>query len=167
MLVMIDTEFTDFTNMELISIGLVTADNSKTFYMENSQYDKQLCSGFVNNVVVPLLSRDLIVTRPKLKIEEMLREWFGSIDDDVDIVLDYTGDWYLMLDLLNNKLPSNVNSQPVFVNTLVSFTPEGFAAYQQGFEEYFCIFPDQRQHHALCDAKANLYGYHKAMKLLY
>ena len=164
MLVYIDTEFTNFTDMDLISIGLVSADKSKEFYMENSEYRLCVCSNFVKEVVLPLLSTNLNTIQPKLKIEEMLREWFDSFDSQVEIVIDYIGDWELLLDLMNNELPKNVSPRPLHVLQVSGFDSNSFSMY---VEEYFNKHKNEHRHHALCDARSNLYAYHQLMKSLY
>ena len=52
-LIFVDTEFTDFINTELISIGLVTDDGNHYFYAELDDYNPKACSEFVRNVVLP------------------------------------------------------------------------------------------------------------------
>mgnify|MGYP003705540817 CR=1 FL=1 len=56
MLIFLDTEFTDFIDTELISIGLVD-ENGREFYAESTQYRQEACSDFVRQVVVPLLGQ--------------------------------------------------------------------------------------------------------------
>lgn len=55
MLVFIDTEFTDFVNPQLISIGMV-ADSGEEFYAEVPFSDDR-CSEFVRETVIPLLNQ--------------------------------------------------------------------------------------------------------------
>ena len=53
--VYLDTEFTDFTNARLISLGMVAA-NGETLYLEiNDTWTRADCSEFVREVVLPLL----------------------------------------------------------------------------------------------------------------
>lgn len=51
--IFIDTEFTDFIDPQLISMGLVAASGEE-FYVE-APYFKPSCSTFVKEVVIPLL----------------------------------------------------------------------------------------------------------------
>lgn len=48
MLIFIDTEFTDFKNAELISIGLVTEDCRHEFYVE-LPVNQARCNDFVSH----------------------------------------------------------------------------------------------------------------------
>jgi hypothetical protein len=157
MLAFIDTEFTDFDNMELISIGIVT-ENGSSFYMENSQYDKQSCSDFVDEIVVPLLSLTPDVTQPLIKIEDSLHDWFSCFHNPVTIVIDYIGDWVLFDKLLQSKLPPMVNNRPIFLQELIAHIPS-IIDIHTGSEEYFRLHPSEREHHALCDARANRWIY--------
>jgi hypothetical protein len=56
MLAFLDTEFTDFVRPDLISIALVGEDGQE-FYAERDGYYQTDCSGFVRQIVQPLLGR--------------------------------------------------------------------------------------------------------------
>ena len=55
MRIFIDTEFTDFVDTELISIGLITDDGDHEFYGE-LPVNRRKCSEFVIEHVLPQLS---------------------------------------------------------------------------------------------------------------
>lgn len=153
MLVFIDTEFTDFDSMGLISIGMAAEDGS-SFYMENSQYDKQLCSEFVNEIVIPLLSQTPDVARPLIKIEDTIRDWFSSFTEPVTMVIDYVGDWMLFHKLMQSELPPIIDNRPVFLQELIAHMPPVIDIHN-GSIEYFNTHPLEHEHHALCDARGN------------
>ena len=54
MLIFIDTEFTDFADTELISIGLITDSGEHEFYAE-LPVNRRKCSDFVIETVLPQL----------------------------------------------------------------------------------------------------------------
>ena len=57
MKVFIDTEFSDFFQLELISLGMVT-DDGRHCYVELSEgWTRDKCSAFVQEEVLPLLDR--------------------------------------------------------------------------------------------------------------
>jgi hypothetical protein len=56
MLIFLDTEFTSFDHPELISMGLVGEDG-REFYAERTDYQRDACSDFVLETVLPLLGR--------------------------------------------------------------------------------------------------------------
>jgi len=49
----VDTEFTDFIDCELLSIGIVSEDG-REFYGERSDVDLTRCSDFARVAVLPL-----------------------------------------------------------------------------------------------------------------
>ncbi len=57
MLLFLDTEFTDFIDIDLISIGLVSEDGSATFYAERNDYRREAASDFVRVAVLPHLEQ--------------------------------------------------------------------------------------------------------------
>lgn len=71
--VYVDTEFTDFLDCELISIGLV-ADDGREFYGERSDFEQSSCSEFVRAAVLPQLGQypDRVFTRDSLHRAEPL-----------------------------------------------------------------------------------------------
>jgi hypothetical protein len=54
LLLFLDTEFTDFKDMDLISIGIVSQDLHE-FYAENTEYEQSWCNDLVKSVVVSKL----------------------------------------------------------------------------------------------------------------
>jgi hypothetical protein len=56
MLVFLDTEFSDFTRPDLISLALV-AEDGREFYAERTDYTATRCTEFVRETVLPLLGR--------------------------------------------------------------------------------------------------------------
>lgn len=167
MYLFVDTEFTDFKNTELMSIGIVSEDGQHEFYKE-VQHIPDFRSDFVNKVVVPLMDRDF---KHGDIVAFDMKQWLDSLPGDyVIIVVDYVGDWHLMEPLLK-KQPTN---KKVYVKMLsFAFThmlaERGFSngersvyamnAMMNGIANYYNI--DPRQHHALVDARANRYGWLK------
>lgn len=170
MFIFADTEFTDFKNTELISVGLVSEDDQHEFYREVSHI-ADFRSDFVNQVVIPLCDREF--NHPDVVSLDM-RDWIDSLPgDQVTIVVDYVGDWHLIEPLLKKNPPrKRVQAQMfdyAFWNMLsergytVSPAMQGrvFNALTAGISEYYSV--DPRQHHALVDAKANRCGWIKGM----
>lgn len=99
--IFLDTEFTDFADCDLISIGLVD-DNGREFYAELTDYRQEACSGFVNEIVIPLLKKrkDAVVGN-KFAVAKALNEWLKFYGNRVvTICFDYNMDWQLMADML-------------------------------------------------------------------
>jgi hypothetical protein len=53
----LDTEFTDFIDCDLISVGMVSEDGQHEFYVERSDYQTQWCNQFVRSAVLPQLGK--------------------------------------------------------------------------------------------------------------
>ena len=180
-LIFFDTEFADFINTDLISIGLVTEDGKHEFYCELTDYNAKVCSEFVRNVVLPLLDNSKFgMKRPEASAR--LFCWLEELGDEYVLCPDYVGDWDCIADLLE-VFPANIDPKPLmfhqFVNTLIIAkadelqTPDLKWFFEmakkkcaEGFLEYFLRNPNPRQHHALADAKANRTAYFATLQWL-
>jgi len=144
MRIFIDTEFTDFVDTELISIGLITEDGDHEFYGE-LPVNRRKCSEFVIKHVLPQLGAQPLALYTAEELEARLRGWLGQFRhlDDVTICYDFNGDWQLFQFALDNKVPDWLVCQNVYQR----IDQEALARY---FEEH-----GVQEHHALNDAKAN------------
>ena len=145
MRIYIDTEFTDFFDCDLISIALVSEDG-REFYGERSDYDDARCSAFVREAVLPQLGQfpDRVFTRDALRAEVLA--WFDQFTGEPEYVLcfDYGGDWYLLLDLIE-EVPDGWLAQQIY-SLLDQTQMEAYYRKHGG------------RHHALHDARANRYS---------
>ena len=146
LLLFLDTEFTDFKEMDLISIGIVSKEDHE-FYAENSEYNRTWSSDFVKSVVIPkLYGGEYSQTYNKLK--EKLQLWVSNLLEEYTSVLfifDYSGDWFLLGELLiDYPHRDKVKGQQ--------------DELEEGIEEYF-MHDRSNEHHALHDAKALLNGF--------
>jgi hypothetical protein len=117
-LLYIDTEFTDFTDCSLISIG-VSASNGDSFYGENAGYEKTWSSDFVKTRVLPLLTGPMMKT-PDLSAR--LWDWITELPcTSVVLTIDYSTDFELLLDLFGNELHPKV----LAVQNLYAMIDEG------------------------------------------
>ena len=148
MRIFIDTEFTDYANPELISIGLVTDDGAHEFYAE-LPVNKARCNDFVLSTVLPQLAQTPEVLCSTAELEVRLRTWLGQFEllAPVTICYDYSGDWQLLCGVMQSGMPAwirqkNINQQidPV------------------ALQKYF-VENRLKEHHALNDAKANRHAY--------
>jgi hypothetical protein len=149
--VFLDTEFTDFINTELISIGL-SAETGQEFYAE-VPYRPQICSDFVHSIVIPLLGQIPGALTTKQKLNNELRLWLHDIrpkdheDDRIFICFDYHADWELFIDSLNYVVPPFVTAW----NIQPRLNPVKLIEYR--------MTSGEPHHHALSDARANKYAY--------
>ena len=148
MLIFIDTEFSDFINTELISIGLVSQDDQQ-FYAE-LPVDRKECSDFVKEVVLPQLGK---IQGAQCTLDELnvrLRAWleqFQNGDEPVVICFDYEGDWTLFSYALWDDVPSWIRGVNIsqYLNDLK--------------QELFFRESGLARHHALHDAMANHFSF--------
>jgi len=182
MLVFIDFEFTDFKERDIISIGLA-AENGMTFYGENLDFDKRKSSQFVKDIVLPLCNFPKFGKRQSALAAQTF-EWLNELPtDNVQIMIDYMGDWDLLNELFNYERHPKVNPQPLnlYVPMYVAIgnhrnsmmgepneleytkiAEQGKVCYTTEFYNYFRD-NGEIQHHALSDAKANLRGFNAMM----
>lgn len=148
MLIFIDTEFTDFKNAELISIGLVTEDCRHEFYAE-LPVDQARCSDFVLMNVLPQLRKvpDVLCTVSELK--ERLQQWLAQFmgQAPVTICFDFEGDWRLFGHAMGYEMPAWLHGRNIY------------KYLDQGALQMFFIENGLQDHHALNDAKANRHAY--------
>lgn len=139
----LDCEFTGFDTQQLISIAIVSEDDSYTFYGEITDYYAEL-SDFVRQTVVPQLGLfpGRAMTRAQLSAE--LLAWVSSIPAKPKPILsfDYEGDRVLLLELLCGPLPpfwrqENIRNRIDWARRAAYFQRNG------------------GEHHALYDARAN------------
>jgi len=137
--VFIDSEFTDLTAPQLISIGAVATD-STAFYAELQGWDPQRASHFVKETVVPLLDGDTV---PTALGAEALTNWLEerSRSMPTTIISDSGFDRWALAELFGREdLPLNVRWQRVPI------------AYESLDETALRL--GLRRHHALDDARA-------------
>lgn len=148
MRIFIDTEFSDFVNPELISIGLVTDCGEDEFYAE-LPVNLSRCNDFVLAIVLPQLCHlpGVLYDRSQLRIR--LIEWLNKFEKEAPVVIsyDYEGDWILFCDLVSNDIPEWISGENIYQNI-------DAVALQR-----FFIERKVKDHHALNDAKANRYAY--------
>ncbi len=146
LLLFFDTEFTDFTDMDLISIGIVSQDLHE-FYAENSEYNKAWCNDFVKSEVLTKLQGGECAM-PYGQLKENLQIWISDLLEEYSSVLfifDYSGDWFLLGDLLfDYPQKDKVKGQK--------------DELEAGIELYF-MHDRSNEHHALYDAKALFNGF--------
>lgn len=146
--VFIDTEFTDFIDTHLISIGMA-AESGEEFYAE-VPYPDNACSAFVREAVIPLLGRLPNADCPAQELRTRIVTWLQIIkrrDEEVEICFDYQTDWDLFLEALDYRMP------PWCRQRLVASNINELLRYE--FHQKHKL----PEHHALYDALANRYAF--------
>lgn len=142
MRVYLDTEFADWDdpNTDLLSIGMV-AEDGQEFYAECTDFDRRKVTTFVKLEVLPQMGAPNTPRLDKIQLKESVLAWLSEIPEPL-IVVDYDGDWNLLLRLLGEDLPNGLALANIY-NDRVS----------QALYDYFSIHKVTR-HHALHDARA-------------
>ncbi|MCH8618137.1 3'-5' exoribonuclease [Undibacterium sp. TS12] len=149
--IFIDTEFTDFLDLHLISIGLVSATDEE-FYAE-IPYPDASCSAFVREAVIPLLGRIPGAAMTRDSLCQQLLAWLSAVrpeNTDIEICYDYQTDWDLFIDAIDYQVPAWC--RPL----LVASNIDEVLKYE--FYKKHGLPP----HHALYDARANLAAFQEA-----
>jgi len=150
----VDTEFTDFIDCELLSIGIVS-DDGREFYGERNDVDLSRCSDFARVAVLPQLGREPAVVGSEEHLATHLKKWLEQFlaEEPVVVSVDYPTDWelftYLVRDPETLAMPPWVRGQSI----------RGAIA-PQDVEQYW-VLHGRSAHHALHDAKANRFAYHR------
>ena len=144
----LDTEFTDFVNPELISIGIVD-ENGREFYAESTEFRRELCSQFVVETVIPLLGQyPSSIVGNRLRIASALLDWLREYHEcGAVICFDYHTDWDLFIKHLP-RLPYG------FITELDIWDNLDLPKIETWWQE-----TGLPRHHALYDARANRHGY--------
>lgn len=152
MLVFVDCEFTDFVNIDLISIALVCEDG-REFYAERSNFRRDECSDFVRVAVLPLLGADSSRVMTRSELSAQLRTWIAELPA-IKLACDSSHDRDLFADAMDYTSPPNIvgwlnlnslsGEEEVRFNTAV-------AAYHDNSSHPW--------HHALHDARALQMGW--------
>jgi hypothetical protein len=155
MLVFLGTEFTNFVQIDLISITLVSVDG-REFYAERTDFRRDDCCEFVRLAVLPGLGRISDAACTQKQLTERLRAWLDTLPEPAILIFDYSSDWELLVDALQSE-----DSRPALSNVdgkvLLAAEIVGSLVYQQALDKTFT--PEWPRHHAIADARAMMAGF--------
>ncbi len=159
MQIFIDTEFTSLTrDAQLISFGAVSEDG-REFYCELAPVPVAACSAFVRESVLPLFEGGT-ASCPQPEFGARLAGWLSQFDNPM-LLSDSDWDVYVVRHAVNGQrtrrpglvtLVGPAGPLDVMLLTLAPLSEENLAIYDRGLQQHFAR--DQRQHHALVDARA-------------
>ena len=152
MLIFLDTEFTDFIDCELISIGMVSEDGQHAFYAEVQDFDRTKCNPYVQSGIWPLLGGIPNAIMKRAELTKRLRTWFAGLPRSLTIACDSYIDWELLVDVFDGDLPVQIVGR-YDLRSLIDTTVFNKAVCQ--YHEQ----PNQPWHHALHDAHAHRAGW--------
>ncbi|MFZ6753867.1 hypothetical protein ACO0KY_10890 [Undibacterium sp. Dicai25W] len=147
MLIFIDTEFTDFKDTELISIGLVSECGRYEFYAE-LPVNLAKCNDFVVANIVPQLGKVPGAQCSVAELKTRLVLWLEQFAEQAPVIcFDYDGDWRLFCHALDYQVPSWLRGKNIYPYL-----------DKVALQMYF-IDNQLKDHHALHDAKANCHAF--------
>lgn len=189
-----DTEFTDFSNTKLISLGVVSECGNHEYYLEIFDYDRSLSSQFVKEHIEPLLNHKHLPSYrciPKDYAGNDFARWLcnlpmvGDKMNQYQICVDYPTDWELIVDLLEAEIPPNIAESPSMLYTDLQLDAvlrctqvpplhvnkllrEYRKVFNDAFDDHFQKNPTigYHIHHALYDARANREAFIKTLKYI-
>ncbi len=161
-----DFEFSDFTNPELLSIGLVTEDG-RELYIERADAAEIEVSDFVKTDVLPLFGSESPEVLAYEEIGDRVVEWFDSLrGGDRSVVIEVISDSEFDHRLLSNLQPSPAWLQSVNVVTrLVQHLLSGRKFFRYDIESTERHLGLGVQHHALIDSRVMREAYAAAVTL--
>ena len=152
--IFLDTEFTQFRDGQLLSIGLVT-DEGHEFYVEVADPTRHAqASDFCKDVVIPQFGLvPSAAVRDDAAVGARVANWLRSFEHPVVISYDYKLDWRFFESALSaagqwHALASTIRAEDV-AGVAAPGTP-GEAAQNAVFE----TSKSPGRHHALVDARA-------------
>ena len=109
MILFLDTEFTDFQQPDLISLGLVSECGRYEFYAERNDFDLARCSDFVRSMVLPKLGQGPSGVN-RTSLATALRAWLGDVHSfdsqtPVQVLYDFDTDFDLFCQVLSDPIP--------------------------------------------------------------
>ncbi|WP_156128988.1 3'-5' exoribonuclease [Chitinibacter sp. ZOR0017] len=151
MIIFLDTEFTDFVDCELISIGFVSEDGQHSLYLEVQDFDRSKCNSFVQTEVWANLGRVKTAIVRKNEIGELIRRWFATLPRSVTLACDSEHDRRLLAASFDGPWPTNLTGwydlRPL-IDTSV---------FNNAVERYHNS--ERPWHHTLFDAHAHRAGW--------
>lgn len=153
MLIFLDTEFGDFAERELISVGMVSEDGQRHFYAEVQDFNREKCNSFVRSTVWALLGQVAGATVRRADLPTRLRGWFATLPRSVTLACDSQCDLDVLASAFGRPFPANVEPVHYDLRPLIDTS-----VFHHAVEQYHAR-PGQPWHHALHDAHAHRAGW--------
>ena len=151
MRVYLDTEFTQFTQPQLISIGLA-AEDGREFYAVSKSFSAGQSSAFVRNVVLPIIEHGPTAALDRRELQASLKQWFNESAESLQIVCDFVMDAELLLELIDGQTDLRLREFNVAGVSVLSGVED--AEIGESIDVYFAEPRQWPRHHALEDARA-------------
>lgn len=144
-LIFLDTEFTSFSDAQLISLGLA-ASTGEEFYVEVPYKDSD-CSEFVKEIVVPLLGRGHLCSHDDLP--KLVLDWLClvKVDDVITICHDSEFDRTLFTWIFGGDLPGFIRLRSIGTRHINELLRHRFHAHN-GYPEHHALYDAMAMRHA-------------------
>lgn len=167
MIILFDTEFTSFTEPQLLSIGLVAEDGSECYVELNLECDAgrqrlRQSSKFVRDEVINqfrLIENSGVES--ELAMGHQVADWLAALQQSTGGPLQLAYDFAEDGNLLARKLKSTGRSGDLQIKFVDIGGLCGIGQFVMAAEDYFESLPKAgpRRHHALADARAMRLGF--------
>jgi hypothetical protein len=151
MRVYLDTEFTQFTQPQLISLGLA-ADDNREFYAVMKNLSRHQCSAFVQDIVLPIIDDDPNPPLDGAEFRQSLLLWLQQCNEPAEIVCDFTLDAELLMNLVVGDTKRALIE--FNIGRIAILAPAQYEQTADAVDAYFAAPRDWPRHHALEDARA-------------
>jgi hypothetical protein len=169
MIAFLDTEFTDFVDPQLLSVGLVVGAGSKSeFYGEVTDSDRiRAASRFASNVVLTQFGKVEGAACPYAEIGVRVSTFFAHLvtslepRETIEVAYESDIDWKLLKRAIEDAGGLSWELLVTALRPVNVYNVAGFQAGQLAADAYFDaqrLAPFSR-HQALCDARALRIGY--------
>lgn len=145
--IFIDTEFTNLSDIGLISLALVTEDGDE-FYGVVDDFDHEECGDFTREHVLPRLVSEPEAVMPRPQLRAAVRDWLEQFKDRRPcLCYDDFVDFTLYRELVETEVPPWLLSENIWRNINAEKRRQFLS--ESGLQD----------HHALNDARANRSSY--------
>ncbi len=153
MRIFFDTEFTQFREGELLSIGLVSEDNRECVAEVHDPDRHARASAFCHSEVLPQFGTvQAHVAKDDAGVGEVIYNWLASFEEPLTLCYDYKLDWRFFEEALRSAGAWNT-----IASNLTAFNVADVANSEsclQAQEQYFLGRSSPGRHHPLVDALA-------------
>lgn len=167
-----DTEFDNFADLGLISIGFYSECGSYQLYLENVDYKLRNCSEFVKQNILPKLNNKNYGVH-QLELKDKFNNWIKNIPDDNLLFLsDYGGDLKIFWKhFYSYNFPKKITTQLMYDRFLFLLKENNKNQKNINFMETFNKYLEKETdqtliHHALSDAQANMKAWNSTLLCL-
>ena len=159
-----DTEFTSLgVGAQLISAGFIS-ECGQSWYAEITNFERERCTAFVLEAVLPLLDARPEQQFSAAQFGSALAAWLADFADEIELVSDYSGDWYQIEGLAGENL--RVLPHRVYPRVWKRSADKHIRLELELAESSFWHLRPKRQHHALEDARRLEYIASMQLKLM-